>query len=371
MNSLSEDCKTSRCENEVADKTVSTNFNSVDLMKFICSIFVVCIHTSPLSAFSPPLNFELNQILARLAVPFFFLTASYFFFKKIDTSSSDYFDVNSQYFRKYIKRLCLLYIIWSGIYFIYITYSWFQSDESITNFIFSAIRGLLLTGVADYLWYMAALIFATVTIYFSLKYISIKSTILIGFALYIIGLFGDSYFGFIVNTPVIGSIFKRYNLLFLTTRNGLFFGIIFIALGAYLAKNNFVTTSKKLIILFTLSFLLMSIEAFTLGLLHIPKDYNMYFFLVPTTVFLFLLLLNIKLKPSPIYRYLRDLSVLIYFSHIIFCTAYPMILGMFNPNAQQNNVSKFFFTLFSSILFSASIIWLSQFKHLRFLKKLY
>lgn len=350
----------------------AVTYNSIDLMKFICAMFVVCIHTSPLNTYSSALDFGLKQIVARLGVPFFFLSAGYFFFKKIDISVSDYIGSNSQYFKSYIKRLGTLYVIWSSIYFIYDIYSWTRTDGSIVKYVLSSVRDFFLVGVSGHLWYMAGLILAIVLSYYALKYFSFRSALMIGGTLYVIGLLGDSYFGLINSDTIIGVLFKMYNSICLTTRNGIFFGFIFVVIGAYLSKKEFSISNRTSCILFSTSFLLMTIEAITLQVLHIPKDYNMYVFLIPTTVFLFLLLLNIKLKPHPIYKYLRNLSVLIYFSHILFNIIYPKIFEILNlSEVYQNSIVRFLLTMGSSIVFSSVIIWLSQFKCFKFLKMFY
>lgn len=351
---------------------ISKSYNSIDLMKFICSILVICIHTHPLSTYSNILNSGLDNVIARLAVPFFFISAGYFFFNKIDLTSSSTSRINHSYLKSYIKRLSLLYIIWSIIYLPYTLYLWVKSDASIIKYIFSSIRNFLLTGISTHLWYMAALILATILVYYTLRYFSLKNTLLIGLILYIIGLLGDSYFGLINKVPVIGLLFNIYNFLFVTTRNGLFFGFIFVAFGAYLSHTKFIISTKKICMLFCLSFLLMGIEVFTLKVLDIPKNFNMYIFLVPTVIFLFLLLLNMNLKPHPLYSLLRKLSILIYFSHFIFYIIYPKLFSLLSLNAIYNNsIFKFLFILISSIICSLFLIWLSHFKSLKFLKVFY
>lgn len=63
--------------------------NCIDLMKFICSILVVSIHTSPFKG----ININLHNgysIITKLAVPFFFITAGYFLFRKIKIGKNNF-----------------------------------------------------------------------------------------------------------------------------------------------------------------------------------------------------------------------------------------------------------------------------------------
>ena len=50
-------------------------YYALDVAKFISAFLVVCIHTGPLLDVDATGNFILVQILARLAVPFFFVAS--------------------------------------------------------------------------------------------------------------------------------------------------------------------------------------------------------------------------------------------------------------------------------------------------------
>lgn len=91
----------------------NAQFACIDLMKFICAILVVTIHTSPFKNVSPLLDYGLTQYIARLAVPFFFVASGYFLFRKTDY---DNFDVNVPL--TYAKRIFRLYLLWNAIYFV-------------------------------------------------------------------------------------------------------------------------------------------------------------------------------------------------------------------------------------------------------------
>ncbi len=80
-------------------------FPSIDIMKLLYAVLVVTIHTSPLNSINKYFNYGLTQYIARLAVPFFFVTSGYFCFRKTTLEN----------FEKglplaYAKRIFLLYI---------------------------------------------------------------------------------------------------------------------------------------------------------------------------------------------------------------------------------------------------------------------
>lgn len=91
--------------------------------------------------------------------------------------------------------------------------------------------------------------------------------------LYIIGLFGDSYYGIVKSVSCLNGF---YNLIFqLTdyTRNGIFFAPIFFVLGGYISDNQNRLSLKRSIVGFIVCFALMFGEALALyGVLSSIND---------------------------------------------------------------------------------------------------
>jgi surface polysaccharide O-acyltransferase-like enzyme len=54
------------------------HYNCIDLIKFICALFVVSIHVSPFASYNSFINYGLKNYIARIAVPFFFVASGYF-----------------------------------------------------------------------------------------------------------------------------------------------------------------------------------------------------------------------------------------------------------------------------------------------------
>jgi len=103
----------------------TTNNAAIDIMKFICAILIVSIHTSPLLEINRLWSLGITIYIARIAVPFFFVTSGYFFAKKIMTTNG-----SSRVFPDYLLKLFKLYVGWSLVYFpLYIYYAGlFKSD---------------------------------------------------------------------------------------------------------------------------------------------------------------------------------------------------------------------------------------------------
>ena len=50
----------------------------IDYFKFMAAFLVIAIHTSPLATFTENGDFILTRIIARVAVPFYFMTSGFF-----------------------------------------------------------------------------------------------------------------------------------------------------------------------------------------------------------------------------------------------------------------------------------------------------
>lgn len=76
---------------------------SIDIFRYVCAVLVVAIHTQPFSDLHTGLGFVFTQILPRIAVPFFFLVAGYFYTGKLESGKPC--------FLPYVKRLFITYFI--------------------------------------------------------------------------------------------------------------------------------------------------------------------------------------------------------------------------------------------------------------------
>ena len=85
-------------------------YNSLDLMKFISAILIIVLHTSPFQSYNALISFGLRNVVTIIAVPFFFCTSGFLLFKKLSVLSQD---EKGKYFKHYIKRLCIMYGLWS------------------------------------------------------------------------------------------------------------------------------------------------------------------------------------------------------------------------------------------------------------------
>lgn len=54
------------------------NYSGIDYFRFVASLLIIAIHTSPFVSFSETGDFILTRVVARVAVPFFLMTSGFF-----------------------------------------------------------------------------------------------------------------------------------------------------------------------------------------------------------------------------------------------------------------------------------------------------
>lgn len=202
------------------------------------------------------------------------------------------------------------------------------------------------------MWYFPALIAGLWITYFLVNKLKKKTTFLIVSILYLIGLFGDSYYGIAQTSGIITNI---YNVIFKVcdyTRNGLFLVPIFIYLG-YVVKTNKVNKSADLYISLC-CFICMTIEGMVLHHLNYQRHDSMYIFLVPVMFFLFRYLMS---KNSTSNKKLREISTGIYIFHPLFIVAIRFVSGIVGLEKifVENNLILYLTVCLGTFLFTLLI----------------
>lgn len=131
-------------------------------------------------------------------------------------------------------------------------------------------------------------------------------------ALYLVGIFGDSYYGIVGRLPVVKKFYDLLFQLFDYTRNGIFFAPIFLMLGGYMAEQKPRLTKWWNWAGFAGSFVLMLTEGMLLHQYVIPRHDSMCLMLPICMVFLFRGLLRFRGREV---RGLRTAARVIYLVH--------------------------------------------------------
>lgn len=136
----------------------SQEYNAIDLAKFICAILVVSVHVAPFGLTDNEtlqlLNYGIQQWLASIAVPFFFISSGFLLYRK---SSLNNFSLDRT--KLYVVNLIKLYVIWTIIYFPFRIKSILKDERGIIYGVLTYCRDIIFAGSYVQLWYFPALIF--------------------------------------------------------------------------------------------------------------------------------------------------------------------------------------------------------------------
>lgn len=346
-------------------------YDLIDVLKFIAAIMVVTIHVAPFSADSPLSiwNDILNLYIARLAVPFFFCASGFFLYKKINLKEFKF-----SFVKKYIIKMLTLYLIWTAIYFPFSLLHIVTSNSGFLHGVALYIRNSIFWGSYTHLWYLNATIFAVILISLLLKFCSPKVIFGISVIFFILGLLSESWFGLIVSFknefPIIWLILKFVEKIVVTSQDGLFQGFVFISLGLLFANNKIKIDKNVSLIGFLCSFILLGIEVYFVHAQGIARGCSMYFFVLPTIIFLFSLSLNVQLDKHKECCLLRKLSIIIYFLHCFVLECVDLVSALFSINLRGTSI-RFILTITITMLLALLIVKATNDKKLIVFRRLF
>lgn len=142
--------------NEVEKKQLS----NVDIIKFILSLMVVCIHTGVTSLMPAEIG-RFFKLIFNPALPILFVYSGYLFAykNKLDKKGK---------LIKYSKHNVKLYMLWYSIYLPICIQIYFENDWSIQVCLHNYNEGLFKLGQHPYSWqlrYLWSLIFISIILY--------------------------------------------------------------------------------------------------------------------------------------------------------------------------------------------------------------
>lgn len=305
-----------------------------DWFRMIAAALVVAIHAPPITVLGDNGNLFLTGVTARIAVPFFFAVTGFF---------TDF--TNAEKVKKLILKTCIIYAVSIAVYLPYGTYQ-------------ANIKQILFDGAFYHLWYFPALALGAAIVYI-LRKLPTPSALAIAAALYIFGLFGDSYHTLIERAEPLCKVFDALSKIFSYTRNGIFLAPLFLLVGNILGSRSSERKSTFMSVMITaqcliLSLVMLTIERFSLREITFSPHDNMFVCLVPCTIFLIMLLSLIKAKPRPI---LRKISMWIYIIHPIFIDLIRRITRGFDKEsaAIDADAEKAIITTISSVIIAVSL----------------
>lgn len=180
--------------------------------------------------------------------------------------------------------------------------------QSLLNYLQCAV----FSGTAEYLWYLPGLIVSLCIVFLLEKYKYAHGFLIVG-GLFIVGLLMDTYsFTALPFSTIIG----MYKSVFLTSRNGVFFGSIYVYFGMFFAKTEMQGGKPIPVVMVVVSMLLLMMEGVLLYKVAGCNVANISIFGLPVSVLVFLYTRQKTVKiNTTTAQMLRKMSTVTYCSH--------------------------------------------------------
>ena len=332
------------------------SYTGIDVFRLVAAVLIITIHTSPLVGLSETGDFILTRIVARVAVPFFFVTSGFFLISRYHYQTAK--------LCAFVKKTLLIY---GAAIVLYIPVNLYNGYFKMEYLLPNLIKDIVFDGTLYHLWYLPASVIGGVIAWGLVKKLDYRKAFAVAAVLYLVGLFGDSYYGVIKNVPIFSGFYALIFQVSDYTRNGIFFAPVFFIMGGFIADYSDRGENKSEIVCdqsvrkksesrcFGLSMALMLVEGLVLHHFQVQRHDSMYVFLLPCVYFLFLVLLQFRGKR---YVWLRDLSLVVYLIHPMMIVVIRMFAKVLHLQGLlvDNSVVHFLAVTVASVAFGAAAV---------------
>lgn len=312
---------------------------SMDKFRIIAAILIVAIHIFPLASINETADFIFTHVICRIGVPFFLMITGYFVLPKAIEDKNKLI--------KYTIKIAKIYMICIILYLPINIYA--GQIKNLT--IIEMLKNIFINGTLYHLWYFPALILGIWITYFLVKHLNKIAVGICVSILYIIGIFGDSYFGISEKSPIISKIYEGIFIVSDYTRNGLFYAPIFLNLGYSFNQIKLKISENKSLIFLIISTFFMIFEGLIIHSFNLQKHDSMYFMLIPVMFFIFNILVQTNNENN---RKLRNIATIIYIIHPMFIILIRGVAKVINLEKIMINNSwiNYILVVISSVVFS-------------------
>lgn len=326
----------------------------VDVTKIIFALVIVLHHIARTINMNPSFQ-EVLEIVTSIGITYFFIASGFFLYKKIKEEPEN----KNIILLKQFKRIGIIYLFWT------ITFIPFRIPAIIkiglnwkgqVIYWLKYLRVFLLIG-EDQLWFLLAILQVLILFFIFMRKDKLKWCIFIAIIAFVFAMMINHFTNIINANDITKKIYDLYIKIFASIRNGLFTGLPFMVVGCLVAKyKNFLEKQKKYYLVFGV--------ISTIGLIMAIITENGFVtgqIVILVSLFLFLFEICFKVKESS--TYVRNMSILIYVSHVQILYLFKSILGT------NNNLVMLATVIIVDIVLSLSIIIAS--KKMKVLKYLY
>lgn len=333
---------------------------ALDYVRVLAAFLVICIHVHPFLDINAVVSNFFDNVVCRIAVPFFFLTSGFFIKEKMG---------DKKYVIKYLKHIIQLYFIYSLFYLPQNILRYYRDHNSMPAKICSILREIFVTGTYAHLWYFIAIFWAVVFLYLLLFVfkLSERNILIIAIVFEIIGVLGNAYKNLFFDI----SFIRVYYEMFETTRNGIFFGFPFLFWGYWIKLHENSIREHKYWI-GALFFLILSLgERAWIGYSIADGESDIMFSTVCLSIFFFLTILFIAVPENCIEsgKQLRKISTLVYGFHLLVMSYFDTAMRFIG--IPISSYVKICLITIITVMLSIVLLRLENVKYFGLIKKIY
>lgn len=340
------------------DNQKSSEYYIMDVMKLCFAFLILGGHYT--SHYETPFIIKAFFSLSTLGVPFFFACSGYLAARNASRAKQ-----NEKPVKKQVKRLARIYFCWSIIY-VTLQVSLFVKNNAVFEDILEYVHKCIVYSTYQTIWFLPALAIGLLATNYLCEKIGINKTLLLSIPIYIFCMFGFSYACFINDASFLGNIYRIYNDVFISVRNGIFYAIPFVAIGWKIRdveqkKCSLFSNNVLLLGVLVISIMFYLAEALVLKKLGNTMGSETLIMHIITTPVLLTVSIKIIGVANSIFIFFRKLSTLVFLSQRIFLTALPALIGgleMIYSEKQWYIGLGIVFTLTTA--FSVAFIYLSK-----------
>ncbi|MDO5547351.1 MAG: acyltransferase family protein [Eubacteriales bacterium] len=349
---------------EIQSKPVKKNFDAIDGCKLIAALFVVGIHTTPLDSWSEAANFALFECLSRFAVPFFFASSAFFFFRG---------GVDGKKLWHYERRMAILYAIWFLVAFP-VTFArkyWVLfTDYPLSVAIWRTVRGFLFASSFRGSWFLSGSMFCAAVIYFLSKKLTTKQIMRIAGVFYIFCVLCSTY-GKLIYWVGLGAQYETFLFYFAHPYTSIITGLLYFAIGKYFAEHEQEVTQKdpkKYLLLSAISMAGAFLEMTVAQILGLVQSTDCCFMLIPNVYFLMTTALCSRIHLKHV-KEIRASGVIVFFAHFSVLYAFQMIDKY--CGIHFDTWTRYLLILLISFSFASFVLHMEDRKHWRWMHYLH
>lgn len=303
-----------------ASGTVRKNFDAIDICKLIAALFVVGIHAEPLESFNSLANYAVFECLSRFAVPFFFVSSAFFFFRG---------GVDGKKLKHYEQRMLILYVIWYIMAFpvtFMRKYSVFFTEYDLSVAIWKSLRGLLFASSFRGSWFLSGSMFCAAVIYFLSKKLTTEQIMKIGGVFYAFCVLTSTY-GNLIYRAGFGDIYDNFLFYFAHPYTSIITGLLYFTIGKYFAEHEqeFVRRdTRQYALLSMITLLAMFAEGMIAKRLDLVVSSDCLIMLIPNVWCLMTLVLSAQVRFKHV-KEIRASGVIVFFVHFSVLYAFEVL----------------------------------------------